>query len=256
MLFASVFQQYELVRFCRYDNNLIHSCMELLIGYLFFFIFTNKKKELCTDRIINWFISSILDFIISIANMSYIQHIGWNVYYKIKEINPIITTYGVFNFIVFANTLGMVPYSYPMTAQLAIALGLSFYYFFGINIKSIQSQGLDFTARFVPSGISFILVPYLVPIETMSYTFRGISLGVRLFANITSGHILVKVLLGAWWLFLSSALIFSKTVAFAMIPIQIAILVMEVIMGILQAVVFVNLLLFYIHDAKAHHRNK
>jgi len=256
MLFASVFQQYELIQHCRYSNNLMHSCLELLTGYLFFYLSISIKRELFTDKILGWFVGKIFDFIVVIANMSYVQHIAWNTYYKVKEVSPIMATYGVFNFLVLANTLGMVPYSYAVTAQLAIALGLSFYYFFGINIKYMQRQGLDFTARFVPSGISFILVPYLVPIETMSYTFRGISLGVRLFANITSGHILVKVLLGAWWVFLAGSMTFGKTIALAMLPVQMAIFGMEVVMGILQAVVFVNLLLFYIHDAKAHHRNK
>jgi len=256
MLFASVFQQYELISFCRYDNNLIHSCLELLIGYLFFYLSINIKREFFVEKIIGWLVEKMFDFIISIANMSYIQHIGWNTYYKVKELSPIISVYGVFNFLILANTLGMLPYSYAMTAQLAIAVGLSFYYFFGINIKYIQIQKIDFTARFIPSGISFILVPYLVPIETMSYTFRGISLGVRLFANITSGHILVKVLLASWWVFLTGSMVFAQTIAFAMIPVQMAILIMELVMGMLQAIVFVNLLLFYVHDAKAYHRNK
>jgi F0F1-type ATP synthase membrane subunit a len=49
---------------------------------------------------------------------------------------------------------------------------------------------------FIPSNTSFGLALLLVPIELLSYVFKPISLGVRLFANLMAGHTLLKVIVG------------------------------------------------------------
>ena len=52
---------------------------------------------------------------------------------------------------------------------------------------------------FIPSNTSFGLALLLVPIELLSYIFKPISLGVRLFANLMAGHTLLKVIVGFSW---------------------------------------------------------
>jgi F-type H+-transporting ATPase subunit a len=48
----------------------------------------------------------------------------------------------------------------------------------------------------MPKGVPIVIVPFLIPIELISYTSRVISLSVRLFANMMSGHTLLKILVG------------------------------------------------------------
>jgi hypothetical protein len=65
--------------------------LELLIGYLFFYLSINIKREFFVEKIIGWLVEKMFDFIINIVNMSYIQHIGWNTYYKVKEFRAIVS---------------------------------------------------------------------------------------------------------------------------------------------------------------------
>jgi len=53
-----------------------------------------------------------------------------------------------------------------------------------------------FFSLFLPAGAPFVLLLLLIPIEFVSYTFRVVSLSVRLFANMFAGHTLLKVILG------------------------------------------------------------
>ena len=67
-----------------------------------------------------------------------------------------------------------------------------------------------FFSLFVPSGTPLALIPLLVPIELISYLARAFSLGIRLFANITANHTLLKNLSGFLYpMFTSSVLIYD-----------------------------------------------
>ena len=61
----------------------------------------------------------------------------------------------------------------------------------------IQKQGIShFFGLFMPSGCPLPLIFVLIPIEFISYSFRLVSLSVRLFANMMAGHTLLKVIVG------------------------------------------------------------
>jgi F0F1-type ATP synthase membrane subunit a len=49
---------------------------------------------------------------------------------------------------------------------------------------------------FMPSGTPIAMAPLIVPIELISYSTKAITLGVRLAANITAGHLLFAILAG------------------------------------------------------------
>jgi F-type H+-transporting ATPase subunit a len=69
-------------------------------------------------------------------------------------------------------------------------------FFVGINIIGIKKHGLHMLTLFLPPGAPLALAPLLVIIEIVSYSFRVISLALRLFANMMSGHCLLKILAG------------------------------------------------------------
>merc|ERR1712157_304362 len=71
--------------------------------------------------------------------------------------------------------------------------------FIGLNIICIKIYKYEMLSLFIPSNTSFNLALLLVPIEFVSYMFKPISLGVRLFANLMAGHTLLKVIVGFSW---------------------------------------------------------
>jgi len=107
---------------------------------------------------------------------------------------PILFT--IFSFIFFCNLVGMVPFSFTVTSHIVVTLALAIMAFLGINIIGIKTHGFHMLSLFLPPGAPLALAPLLVIIEVVSYSFRVISLALRLFANMMSGHCLLKILAG------------------------------------------------------------
>lgn len=97
---------------------------------------------------------------------------------------------------------------------------------------------------FVPSGVPFFLLPFLVVIEIVSHLAKIFSLAIRLFANMMSGHVLLHILTGFVLKLGKLNLIFS------LIPLLIIIIIFFLEYGItfLQAYVFVTLLAIYFEE--------
>jgi ATP synthase subunit 6 len=104
--------------------------------------------------------------------------------------------FSVFIFIFSCNVLGLVPYSFTVTSHIVVTLALASLFFLAINIIGVRKHGFQLLALFLPSGAPILLAPLLVIIETVSYSFRLVSLALRLFANMMSGHCLLKILAG------------------------------------------------------------
>ena len=158
----------------------------------------------------------------------------------------------IFIFIFLCNLLGMVPYSFAVTGHIAVTLAMATFAFLAINIVGIRTHGSNIFSLFLPPGSPLVLSPLLVIIELVSYSFRVISLALRLFANMMSGHCLLKILAGfAWSLFASSGILsllhlLPLMVIFAIVGLELAI-------AFLQAYVFVILLCVYLNDVIALH---
>jgi F-type H+-transporting ATPase subunit a len=92
--------------------------------------------------------------------------------------------------------MGMVPFSFTVTSHIVVTLALAMTAFIGINIIGIRTHGLHLLSLFLPAGAPIALAPLLVLIELVSYSFRVVSLSLRLFSNMLSGHCLLKILAG------------------------------------------------------------
>ena len=90
----------------------------------------------------------------------------------------------------------MIPYSFTVTSHIVVTLGLATMAFLGINVIAVRTHGFRFLSFFLPAGAPLALAPLLVAIEFVSYSFRVVSLALRLFANMMSGHCLLKILAG------------------------------------------------------------
>jgi len=122
------------------------------------------------------------------------QLLFYNINKEGEKYFPFIST--IFIFVLFSNLIGLVPYSFTTTSHLIVTFTLSFSIFVGINIICVQKHKFHMLSLFIPSNTSFGLALLLVPIELLSYVFKPISLGVRLFANLMAGHTLLKVIVG------------------------------------------------------------
>jgi len=154
----------------------------------------------------------------------------------------------LFMFVLLSNLIGLVPYSFTITSHLIVTFSLALSVFIGVNIICAKEHGLHMISLFLPSGTSLGLALLLVPIEFVSYMFKPISLGVRLFANMMAGHTLLKVIAGfAWSMMTSGGLLFVAH----FLPILVLILLVGLELGVamIQAYVFTILTCIYLNDA-------
>ena len=159
---------------------------------------------------------------------------------------PVIFT--LFTFLLFSNLIGMIPYSFTTTSHVIVTFTMSMTIFIAMTCIGFAIHGLHFFSFLLPPGAPLILAPFLVVIELVSYSFRGISLGVRLFANMMAGHTLVKILSGFAWSMLSLTGVLKMA---AIIPFGVvfALMFLEVGVACLQAYVFTILTCIYLNDA-------
>jgi F-type H+-transporting ATPase subunit a len=155
--------------------------------------------------------------------------------------------YVLFIFILINNLIGLVPYSFASTSHFILTFSISFTIVLGATILGFQRHGLKFFSLFVPSGCPLGLLPLLVLIEFISYLSRNVSLGLRLAANILSGHMLLSILSGFTYNIMTSGIIFF---ILGLIPLAfiIAFSGLELAIAFIQAQVFVVLSCSYIKD--------
>jgi F-type H+-transporting ATPase subunit a len=153
--------------------------------------------------------------------------------------------FALFMFILFGNLIGLIPTAFTFTSHLAVTFAMAAFIFVGVTIIGLVTHGLKFFSLFFPHGAPIISAPVLIPIEIISYFSRPISLSVRLFANMTVGHVLLKVI-GGGVVALGSFYVIPGLVPFAAL---VAITMLEVMIGVIQAYVFAILTCVYLNDA-------
>jgi F-type H+-transporting ATPase subunit a len=155
--------------------------------------------------------------------------------------------YTLFIFILINNLVGMIPYSFASTSHFVFTFFLSFTVVLGATILGFQKHGLEFFSLLVPAGCPLALLPLLVLIEFISYLSRNVSLGLRLGANILSGHMLLNILAGFTYNIMTSGFIFFFL---GLVPLAFIVAFSGLELGIafIQAQVFVVLTSSYIKD--------
>ena len=156
--------------------------------------------------------------------------------------------YVLFLFVLVNNLIGMVPYSFASTSHFVLTFSLSFTIVLGATILGFSKHGLEFFSLFVPAGCPLGLLPLLVLIEFISYLARNVSLGLRLAANILSGHMLLNILSGFTYNIMTSGFIFFF-LGFFPLAFIIAFSGLELGIAFIQAQVFIVLSCSYIKDA-------
>ena len=97
-----------------------------------------------------------------------------------------------FVFILLANLIGLVPGFAPPTSNFNVTLGLGVISFLAYNYYGIRSAGLGGHLKHF-MGPVLLLAPLMLIVELFSHSFRPISLGIRLFANMFADHEVVSI---------------------------------------------------------------
>lgn len=161
--------------------------------------------------------------------------------------------FSLFLFILFGSLIGLTPIKFTFTSHLIVTLALSFAVFAYVNVLAIRTHGMGFFRFFAPAGTPLYLAPLIVVIEVISYLFRPITLGVRVFANILAGHIMIK-------LFADFSVMMTEALGVTGILLSILPVIMmsvlygfEIMIFLVQSYIFILITSLYIRDALHAH---
>ncbi|PZQ81380.1 MAG: F0F1 ATP synthase subunit A [Ancylobacter novellus] len=156
--------------------------------------------------------------------------------------------FSLFIFVLTANFVGMIPYSFTVTSHLIVTAALALVVILTVIIYGFVRHGTHFLHLFVPSGVPAFLLPFMVVIEVISFLSRPISLSLRLFANMLAGHIAMKVFAGFIVMMTASGVVgwFGAVLPLTMV---VALTALEFLVAALQAYVFAVLTCIYLNDA-------
>jgi F-type H+-transporting ATPase subunit a len=153
----------------------------------------------------------------------------------------------VFFFILLCNLLGLVPYGSTATGNINVTLTLATFTFFLTQIAALKAHGVKGYLAHLTGGTHPALWIIMIPIEFIGLFTKPVALTIRLFANMTAGHIVILSLI------FISFILKSYIVAVVMsVPFSIFIYLLELFVAFLQAFIFTMLSALFIGLASAH----
>lgn len=158
--------------------------------------------------------------------------------------------FAVFIFVLVCNLLGLIPWvgAFTPTSHIAVTLGLALLVFAIVVFVGFAKHGLHFFSLFWPKDTFFPLAVFVALIEFLSFLSRPFTLAIRLFANMTAGHVLLKVF-GTFVVTLGSFGALPYVFGILPLGVNIALSALEVLIAVVQAYVFALLASIYLNDA-------
>ena len=162
--------------------------------------------------------------------------------------------FALFSIIAVLDIWGLVPGQFTVTSQLSVTISLAILTFLIVIVVGFIRNGLGFFKLFVPSGVHWVMLLLVVPIEVVSFLVRPVTLSMRLFGNMIGGHVVLYMFgsfvvgMAAWALhtgglgylgFIGSGLSLFMVIALS---------ALELIVAFLQAFVFAALTCTYLSD--------
>lgn len=148
-----------------------------------------------------------------------------------RQFMPFLLT--VFFFILTCNFLGLIPYGATATANINVTAGLAICSFIAITVGGMMHNGVfGYLKGLIPHGLPVWLLPIMIPIELVGLLTKPFALCIRLFANMTAGHVVILSLLGLIFI-LQSYVVAPVSVAFALF-----VYLLEIFVALIQAYIF------------------
>ncbi|MCA0269146.1 MAG: F0F1 ATP synthase subunit A [Bacteroidetes bacterium] len=172
-----------------------------------------------------------------------------NIGEKADKFVPYLLT--AFFFILILNFLGLLPFGATATANIAVTAVLALFTFFATNLFASKDYWKHI---FWPPGVPTFVKPILIPVEVMGLFTKPFALAIRLFANMTAGHLVILNLIGLIFVFSN---LFGTGAGLGVAPVSVAmalfIYLLEILVAFLQAYVFTMLSAIFIGMAVASH---
>ena len=158
--------------------------------------------------------------------------------------------FSIFIFVLACNLLGLIPFvgAFTPTSHIGVTFGLALIVFIVVLAVGLMRHGLHFFSLFVPKDTPLVLMLIVVPIEVVSFLSRPFTLAIRLFANMTAGHVLLKVF-GGFVVALGSFEALPYVFGLVPLTVNVALTALELLIAVVQAYVFALLASIYLNDA-------
>ncbi len=165
-----------------------------------------------------------------------------------RRFAPLIFT--IFIFVLACNLLGLIPWvgAFTPTSHVVVTFGLAMIVFVTVCIVGFWHHGLHFFSLFWPKDSNIFLGAFVFLIEFLSFLTRPFTLAIRLFANMTAGHVLLKVF-GTFVVTLGSFGALPYVLGALPLVVVVALTALEVLIAVVQAYVFALLASLYLNDA-------
>jgi F-type H+-transporting ATPase subunit a len=141
----------------------------------------------------------------------------------------------LFFFILIMNLLGLIPYGATSTANISVTAALALVAFIMIQAAAIREQGVGHYLAHLTGGVHWTIWPIMIPVEILGLFTKPFALCMRLFANMSGGHIVLLALIGLILLFR------SVVVAPVSVIFSVGVMMLELFVAFLQAYIFVML---------------
>jgi ATP synthase subunit 6 len=162
----------------------------------------------------------------------------------------------LFFVLLVCNAFGLVPLFSAVTGQAGLTLSLSIAFWIAVVFVGIERLGVRFPKLFLPSGLPYVMSPIFVFLESLSYSFRAISLGVRLWANMFAGHQLLHLFTALSLVpALCCPLYIGTPLTILAACLLMALSGLETVVAVLQSGVFCLLASFYLMEGLSKHDN-
>lgn len=229
---------FELPQIAGYDVSFTNASMFMMIavGVAFVMLFAGLRNPQLIPNRLQVLSEMLYDFVANI--------IRDNAGSDGKRYFPII--FSLFLFILLTNLLGMIPYSFTVTSHIIVTFALAMLVFVGVTLIGFYRHGLHFLGFFLPKGTPWWMAPMMYMIELFAYLARPISLSVRLAANMTAGHTMLKVMAGF-------VIMLGVMGGFAPFALLVVLIGFEIFVAILQAYIFTVLTCVYLNDVLHAH---
>jgi F-type H+-transporting ATPase subunit a len=160
----------------------------------------------------------------------------------------------LFFFILCCNLLGLIPYGATATGNISVTLTLAVITAIVVEVAGIRANGIGYLSTIfywnkdLPIVMRVAMLIVISPIELVGKISKPFALTIRLFANMTAGHIVLLAIIGLIFTFQSWAM--------AGVPVLMAtaISMLELFVSFLQAFIFTLLACVFIGQIReAHH---
>ena len=156
-------------------------------------------------------------------------------------------------FILVGTLVGITPIHETFTSSLIVTLALSFTVFIYVNTIAINKFGLGFFRRFLPPGVPIFVAPILIFVELISFLFRPITLGFRIFANIFAGHVMLKLFADFCTMLIDAFGTLGVIASLVPMMVMVVLYACEVVIIFIQSYIFMLISTMYLRDALRGH---